>query len=84
MRSWPKILSFALVTGGAAVVLVASPAAASGGTNPQTGCIGGNNMMGHPGMSVWGSHDNPGIDPSANGMVKAMIASDPLWPNMGC
>lgn len=86
MLTWSKRLSALLVSGGAAIVLVAAPAAASGGSNPNpnTGCIAANNMMTDPGMAVWGSHNNPGGDPSGSGMYKAMVVSDALWPNMGC
>jgi hypothetical protein len=75
-----------------AVVLVVAPAAflatpaSASGTNPQTGCIGANNMMQAPGMSTQGwktlPGTNPGKGPSSSGMVNAMMVSDPLWPVM--
>lgn len=81
-----KRLSFGILTGAAAVVMAANPAAASAKPNPVTGCIGANNMMPAPGMSTQGwatlPDTNPGIAPSVNGMVTAMIVSDPQWPVM--
>jgi len=81
-----KRLLPALVAAGAAVALAATPALAAAPPNPQTGCIGGNNMMPAPGMSTQGwaalPESNPGLDHAGNGMVTAMIVSDPLWPTM--
>lgn len=84
MRRWVSRLSVTVVVGAAPIALVVAPASA--GTNPQTGCIGANNMMQAPGMSTQGwaalPDSNPGLSPSINGMVKAMIVSDPQWPTM--
>lgn len=84
-------LSFAFaasaLTASAATVAIAIPTAtAATRTNPQTGCIGANNMMPAPGMSTQGwatlPDDNPGLDPSGSGMFKAMFVSDPSFPTM--
>ncbi len=83
MSKFVSRVSVSMVAGAALVVLAASPAAAAAEPNPVTGCVGANNMMPAPGMSTQGwaalPDSNPGIGPSVNGMVTAMIVSDPYW-----
>lgn len=86
MTRYMKLLLPAFAAAGAAIAVAATPASAAAPPNPQTGCIGGNNMMPAPGMSTQGwatlPDSNPGLDHAGNGMVTAMIVSDPLWPIM--
>lgn len=86
MRKSMMKLSFGLFAGAATIALSVPVATAATRTNPQTGCIGANNMMQAPGMSTQGwaalPDSNPGIEPSVNGMITAMVVSDPSWPTM--
>lgn len=81
-----KWVAVALAAGAATLMMTATPATAAAIPNPQTGCVGGNNMMTAPGMSTQGwwtlPDSNPGLGPSSDGMVKAMMVSDPYWPIM--
>lgn len=81
-----KWVSVGLAAGAATLMMTATPATAAPIPNPQTGCIGANNMMPAPGMSTQGwatlPGTNPGMDHAGAGMVKAMITSDPSWPTM--